>query len=434
MTRVKTQHLRQSIRTYVHVCPAILNAITNILQYGSERNESHRSNGSANSNKQPILNDCPFICSQLSSHPPPEADQNDPVANLLSALDTVLKSTPKNKLYKGLSSDTLAKCQALQASLAQNVATPKIASQSNFNPIPYPQRRTNLETLHPHSVTPWDSSSIPQTYPPLPQIYDTEMEKKIFTHKGVVDGNPDKCYERFEFIGDTYLELINTLLISNTFQKHLPGQMSQLRERCVKNDTLAGYSEHYGFGDRLHLGKDLRERFAAPRHKLSDSEYHEKRKVLGDVFESYIAGIVLSDPEHGIERVAAWLKDLSGMTLRKDIIAEEQQSKKSKAGQIIAEPKVALSAQIVTKGVKLIYKDYGESVNPDNGLPLYTIGCYFNGFGEVDRLIGTGTAPSKKEAGNKAAEATLRNKEAIKELRNKKLAFDEQRKAEKAAA
>jgi ribonuclease-3 len=45
---------------------------------------------------------------------------------------------------------------------------------------------------------------------------------------------------------------------------------------------------------------------------------------MGDIFEAYVAAVILSDPAGGLARAISWLKALWGMTLRKEIIQEEK--------------------------------------------------------------------------------------------------------------
>ena len=91
-----------------------------------------------------------------------------------------------------------------------------------------------------------------------------------------------------EWIGDAYIELISTLLISQTFPSLLPGKFSQIREGLVKNVTLADFSRKYGFDKRLQI----------PQANF-DVKESDKVKILGDVFEAYVAAVILSDPAEG---------------------------------------------------------------------------------------------------------------------------------------
>lgn len=164
--------------------------------------------------------------------------------------------------------------------------------------------------MTPVSITPWKSSEILNHLPPLPAVLDKTLEEAAFTHTSAGGGKiTDITYERLEWVGDTYMELVATLLISQTFPHHNPGKSSQLRERCVKNVTLSEFSYAYGFDKRAKFDKEFVTK--------------DMTKIMGDIFEAYVAAIILSDPLDGLPRAAAWLKGLWGRTLEKEIRAEE---------------------------------------------------------------------------------------------------------------
>ena len=136
------------------------------------------------------------------------------------------------------------------------------------------------------AVTPWKASEIPNSFPSLPQILDPTLETAAFTHQGMTAGRlGDLSYERLEWVGDTYLELTCTLLIAQTFPALLPGKCSQLRERCVKNVTLASYARHYGLDKRAQIPVEI----LNSHHPSKESDM---TKIMGDIFEAYVAAVV----------------------------------------------------------------------------------------------------------------------------------------------
>jgi ribonuclease-3 len=293
------------------------------------------------------------------------------------------------------------------------------------------------------SLTPWTASMIPSTPPPLPKILDPTLEAAAFIHASCGSGRlTDLSYERLEWVGDAYLYLTSTLLISQTFPSLLPGKCSQLRERLVKNITLADFARQYGFEQRAV--------FSVERANVWDSaKDHDKTKILGDIFEAYVAAVVLSDPKDGVVRVSEWLKGLWGMTIRKEILTEERSGVKMDSPLwrlrgdaapieiISSEPKM-LSAKdqlvrtIGAKGVKITYRDAAPQKKDKNSrLLLFTVGVYLDGWGEKDKQLGFGAANGKKEAGMKAAEMALGNKKLMKVYMEKKRIFDEQMELER---
>ncbi len=144
-------------------------------------------------------------------------------------------------------------------------------------------------------------STLPNLLPPLPPIPSSALETAAFTHASLSNPNTTS-YERLEFLGDAYIELIATRLIYPAFPTLTPGRMSQKRELLVKNETLAEYAVAYGFDKRAKLPRDFWE-LGPGRGKLWT-------KTMGDIFEAYVAAVVLSDPVGGFETVETWLQAL----------------------------------------------------------------------------------------------------------------------------
>jgi ribonuclease-3 len=97
-------------------------------------------------------------------------------------------------------------------------------------------------------------------------------------------------------------------------------------------------------------------------------------------------------------------------------------------------PKEQLQAALGAKGVKIRYEDVGQvKKDPKNKLPLFTVGVYLDGWGEKNKLLGTGQANGKKDAGFRAAEFALSNKKMMKAFAEKKKVYDAQMQLEREA-
>ncbi len=261
------------------------------------------------------------------------------------------------------------------------------------------------------------------------------LEQAALTHSGMVAKPTDMSYERLEWIGDAYLYLISSAFIFQTFPNLVTGKSAQLREKLVKNETLSSYTLQYGLNERTRFPAefDLHGRVGG-----SQASQKAKKKVLGDVFEAYVAAAILSDPD-GLSRVGTWLKALWSTTISKEIrdehksqatrritLPENSTSHSNNAG--IADqdlnPKVVLARTIGSKGVRISYEDLGEPKKAkDSGLPLYTVGVFLDGWGETHLQLGYGSGLSKKEAGARAAQRALDNKKLITRFETKKLDF-----------
>ncbi|KAI0378402.1 ribonuclease III [Hypomontagnella monticulosa] len=285
----------------------------------------------------------------------------------------------------------------------------------------------------PVSLTRWTPEDIPKSgLPPLPPVLDPLLEQAALTHSGMTAKPTDMSYERLEWIGDAYLYLMSTSFIYQTFSNLSAGRCSQLRERLIKNETLSNYTIQYGINKRTKFPAefDLHGRIGG-----SQASQNAKKKVLGDVFESYVAAAILGDSD-GLQRVSSWIKPLWSATLAHEIREESRvqpslvhdystkngsNDDSQKTTKQDLNPKVLLSQVIGAKGVKISYSDMGEpKKDKHTKLPWYTVGVFFEGFGEKDLQLGIGSALSKKEAGANAARSALENKSLIKRLQKKK--------------
>ncbi|KAK7752255.1 hypothetical protein SLS62_005789 [Diatrype stigma] len=267
-----------------------------------------------------------------------------------------------------------------------------------------PTLPTALAIPHPTSLTRWTPQDIPSHgMPPLPPVLDPLLEQAALTHSAT-------------------------------------GRSAQLREKLVKNETLSSYTLQYRLNERTRFPAefDLHGRVGG-----SQASQKAKKKVLGDVFEAYVAAAILGDPD-GLSRVVTWLKALWSTSISKEIRDEHKahtakvmhaaeigssngnSNTTSNAGVIDQDlnPKVVLAKTIVSKGVKISYEDLGEPKKAkDSGLPLYTVGVFLDGWGETHLQLGHGSGLSKKQAGAKAAQKALENKRLINKFEAKKLDF-----------
>ncbi|RKF81531.1 Ribonuclease 3 [Golovinomyces cichoracearum] len=357
---------------------------------------------------------------------------------LIRDLEEVLDEESRDSITGLLSEEALSHCLALQACLraSANTTYAEVSNDSSVSSNISHELSSLPKIVSPLILSPWKSSSIPTEYPSLPNILDPTLKAATFIHCSVNAGHKGALnYEQLELIGDAYMELIATLLISQTFPYLSPGKQSQIREMLVKNITLANYSLHYKF-DRL-----LKIDWA-----LLNSTSLTKVKVLGDVFEAYVAAVVLSDPIDGVGRVSQWLKDLWSMTIAEIIIREEKSELKNvshlwhlrgnlspeKVAEAFNNRPIQLNAKeqlqklIGGKHAKLSYKEVSPPVkDPQTKLPVFSMGVFLDGWGEKNKQLGTGQANGKKEAGLKAAAAALENKILIKKYSEQKTALKE---------
>ena len=188
--------------------------------------------------------------------------------------------------------------------------------------------------------------------PSVPAIPDEKLRQAVFTHSAY-SGAHDTNYDRLEVLGDAYIELIATRLVWEKFPGIPAGRMSQIRETMVKNETLARFSELYGFD---HMARVPADHWNQPKRWM---------KTKGDIFEAYVAAVILSHPEgDGYRLVEKWLTTLWMPNL--DNLGHQKASLRSK--EILAQ-------QIMGKHVKLEYLEERPSVHKKGtGTQIYFIG------------------------------------------------------------
>lgn len=193
--------------------------------------------------------------------------------------------------------------------------------------------------------------------------YANESKKKIANN------------ERMEFLGDAVLGLVTAEYLFHVQRAH-EGEMTKHRASLVCEKALFGYAKQLGLGEFLLLGRG---------EKQTGGD--ERPSILSDAFEAVIAAIFL---DGGMEPAKAFVLSY----LEKEALFQ--------AAKPFKDYKTALQ-EIVQQNPEetLEYVLTGES-GPDHN-KKFTFGVYLN-----SNLIGTGTARSKKEAEQKAAQEALR--------------------------
>ncbi|ERF76615.1 hypothetical protein EPUS_04435 [Endocarpon pusillum Z07020] len=244
--------------------------------------------------------------------------------------------------------------------------------------------------------------------PPIPPI-NKELSKTVFTHQSVVSkldiSDPAASYERLEFLGDAYIELMATRLIWDKFKDLPVGRLSQLREMLVKNETLANIAVMYGLDKQI---------VTAPDVKTNRKQW---AKVKGDVVEAYVAAIVEADTEvggTGFLTAQRWLYQLWIPHLAGDVVEKRMPDVNAKD---------ALSRKVVSRGVKLEYLEQRPLEMLKTGQQKYYISVFLTGWGYERQLLGTGEGLSKTGAGNLAAEDALHSL-LVEQIAEKKREFD----------
>ncbi|KAG5418471.1 hypothetical protein I9W82_003999 [Candida metapsilosis] len=265
-------------------------------------------------------------------------------------------------------------------------------------------------------------NGIEQTLPSLPIIDDIHLYERVFTHKSSVN---NKTYlndrnlinthnERLEFLGDSVLNNLVTLIIYEKFPISAEGTLSRIRADLINNKVLRDFAIQYGFDQKL--------RSIVSKEAMQTGE----QKAYADVFEAYIGALSL---ERGFDltEVRKWLEQLY-----KPLLAKVE--RKYIIEFVDKESKTELYALI---GRADACPEYVTVVHGDGLDTKFVVECRMEG-----EVLGTGEDRNAKSAGLRAAENALKNTAAlekyvvarqaierpIKESRNERL---KEKKAEK---
>jgi ribonuclease III len=310
---------------------------------------------------------------------------------------------------------------------------------------------TQPESPHIQSFQQSSKSILPTPLPPLPTISDA-YAKPTFTHPNLAPGeytsktpnkattttstpttHPDpstmQSYDRLEFLGDAYLEVIATRLIWTRFASAMaPGRLASTRESLVKNETLAAFAVAYGFDRRMRI-----EEGGQPTTRLAQV------KLWGDVFEAFVASVVLSGGGGGEESSTVdhhqqqqQQQDQpqpqprkSGFEIAEDwlallweplLVAAAEKDRNALPG---AQWKEGLRKMIGAKGVRIDYVDERKPLI-GKGIETYFVGVFLTGWGYENQHLGSGQALSKKAAGMAAAKDAVENSSVVKKVANLK--------------
>ncbi|ODV98579.1 hypothetical protein PACTADRAFT_25463, partial [Pachysolen tannophilus NRRL Y-2460] len=231
--------------------------------------------------------------------------------------------------------------------------------------------------------------------PPLPKVSNPVLLSRVFMHKSVVNDKKylsdkelvNSNYERLEFLGDSVLNNLITLIIYDYFPEFNEGELSKVRIELINNQTLTTWSKLYGFDKEL-------------RKNISDNAFYKgKMKIFADVFEAYVGALTLEKKEN-MEAIKNWLKLLSLPILDK---FEEKNSTSTSTLN-----KNAKSELYSLVGCAAMPPKYDVVKTGDGSDQSFVVACSIKG-----EEIGRGRGNNIKEAGLRAAMDALSNKPKV---------------------
>ncbi|KAH3666694.1 hypothetical protein WICMUC_005511 [Wickerhamomyces mucosus] len=245
-----------------------------------------------------------------------------------------------------------------------------------------------------------------EAIPKLPEIKNPAIRAQVFIHKSVIKSKlflSEKEIirthnERLEFLGDSFLNTIMTQIAFNEFPDAAEGQLSILRTKLINNNLLQKWAQLYKFDQELKM-------------EVDDSLYKGKLKIYADVFEAYIGGLIMDDPNN-YSIIVDWLKRLAAPIIsefkRKNSRFSLEMHQK-KPDELNNNAKVELYSLIGYAKLGLHYKTVSREDNRKTNISVFTVQVKT----KDEDILGTGKGVNTKEAGIRAAMDALENKELI---------------------
>ncbi|WP_217585636.1 ribonuclease III [Lentibacillus saliphilus] len=210
------------------------------------------------------------------------------------------------------------------------------------------------------------------------QFNDASLIKQAFTHSSYVNEHRDVRYadnERLEFLGDAVLELGVSQYLYRENESMEEGHLTKLRAAIVCEASLVKFARELHFGDYILLGKGEEQ-----------SGGRDRPALLADAFEAFLGALYL---DRGFNVALQFLEHYVFPKIDKGAFSHVMDYK-SQLQEFVQQEK----HQVVTY-------DIVKEIGPSHDREFVT---------EVkvnNKLVGTGTGRSKKEAEQRAAKQAL---------------------------
>lgn len=207
---------------------------------------------------------------------------------------------------------------------------------------------------------------------------DEGLLKQALLHRSYL--NESKEYktsnERLEFLGDAVLELVVSEFLYKNYPQKSEGQLTKLRSKIVCTKTLSFLAR------KLFLGKLL---FLSKGEEASGGR--ENQTLLANTFEAVIGALYLGKGKKAVEN---FLKKILFAQLDKVLESSSPEDFKSQFQEIVQ------AREQPTPVYKLI-----STSGPDHK-KKFKVAAIVN-----EKIIATGTGPSKQKAEQEAARTAL---------------------------
>ncbi|MEQ5801873.1 ribonuclease III [Halomonas sp. H10-9-1] len=206
---------------------------------------------------------------------------------------------------------------------------------------------------------------------------DDSLLELAMTHRSFGGRNN----ERLEFLGDSIVNFVIAEALFRRFPEAREGQLSRLRARLVKGQTLAELAREMSFGEHLRLGSGEMK-----------SGGHRRESILADAVEAIIGAIYL---DAGMETVRARILSWYATRLEEISLQDTQKDPKTRLQEFLQSRQVPLPRYEVV------------SVEGEAHAQTFTVECHV----ELLDDHTTGIGASRRHAEQQAAEMALKQLE-----------------------
>lgn len=127
----------------------------------------------------------------------------------------------------------------------------------------------------------------------LEKIKTNHNYREAFTHRSFSnEHNLNYSYERLEFLGDSILGENISNYIWHLFPEMDEGQLTSLRSKAVRQETLAAAAIALNLQDYLFLGNGEK-----------NTGGQQRESILSDIFESFIAAVYLDLGNEAVKKI-----------------------------------------------------------------------------------------------------------------------------------
>lgn len=203
-----------------------------------------------------------------------------------------------------------------------------------------------------------------------------ELLQTAFTHTSYANEHNTSSYERLEFLGDAIVDFLVGEYLFNRFPALDEGMMSRVRAALVCEKALSELAVTLGIDKCMLLGNGAEQ-----------SGERNRPSILADMFEAHIAAMYL---DTGIDNTRDYLYSVYG----------EKINEAAESGQVI-DYKTKLQERLQQDGPCTIVYELVSADGPVHHC-LFEMQVTANG-----KVLGSGSAYSKKEAQQRAAADAL---------------------------